>query len=110
MNVLTHTAYNSVLRRGRTCIHESYLATSSNLLFCIRLVIIVSRRCVDGKRNEKLLRLDFGSRDKRQFREWMRTGVLMLHASCFMQYSTAQYSTVPAQGVGGFGVWNVDVQ
>lgn len=65
---------------------------------------------MDGKRNEKLLRLDFGSRDKRQFREWMRTGVLMLHASCFMQYSTAQYSTVPAQGVGGFGVWNVDVQ
>lgn len=46
---------------------------------------------MDGKRNEKLLRLDFGSRDKRQFREWMRTGVLMLHASCFMQYSTAQY-------------------
>lgn len=62
---------------------------------------------MDGKRNEKLLRLDFGSRDKRQFREWMRTGVLMLHASCFMQYST---STVQAQGVGEFGVWNVDVQ
>lgn len=46
MYVLTHTAYMRVFGGGgRTCIHESYLAASSNLLFCIRLVIIVSRRC-----------------------------------------------------------------